>query len=611
MKLVYVFCGAGLVTCADLAFAADGPVTPRNPILVTATRTAQTADETLAPVTVISRAEIEASQAKDVIELLRFHAGIDIARNGGPGQISSVFLRGTESNHTLVLIDGVKINPGTIGGAAFYSLDPNVIDRIEIVRGPRSSLYGSDAVGGVIQIFTRRGATGTTARVFGGYGSDATRDSGVGVHHQGQAFRMGAEIADYRTDGFPTRVESEIDNGHKNTNVNAYVGTKLGAVDTELSHWRGKGTTEYLDFFLTPLSQDFLNTASALTLKTSIASMWAATVKLSQSLDRLDQKQSPDFAHTRRNTLEWQNDVQAGANHLVSVGLHSAREYTTALSFGTGFDERTGTNAVFVQDQWHAGAHSVVAAWRYTDHEDFGVHHTGDVTYGYELTPALRLHAAAGTAFRAPDATDRFGFGGNPNLEPETARNLEAGARLRLSPGSSAGANVFYNDINQLISFVDPDGFSGPIPGMNQNVDKALIRGVEAGYEINAQPWSARISAIAQDPKNRDTDRQLARRAKRSLTLSTRYQGASWSAGGNALVTSSRPDSDSPSIINPGYGIVTLLAEWRPARAWVVRGRIENVFDKAYVLADRFNTQGRAYFLQLQYSYQTQPDSSP
>lgn len=604
MKSFYQSCGAGLAAFIGVSTAAVSAPADR-PVLVTATRTAQTADQTLAPVTVISRAEIEASQAKDVSELLRFHAGIDIARNGGPGQISSVFIRGTESNHTLVLVDGVKINPGTIGGAALYSLDPDLIDHIEIVKGPRSSLYGSDAIGGVIQIFTRRGDAGTSARVFGGYGTDNTRDNGVAAHHRNGTFRVGADLSDYRTDGFPARIESSIDNGHNNTSVNAYVGTVLGTVDTELSHWQGKGATEYLDFFLTPVSQDFLNTATALTLKTPMTAAWVTTVKLSQSRDRLDQNQSPDFAHTRRNTLEWQNDIQAGTNHLVTAGLQLARERTASLSFGTGFDEDTDTHALFVQDQWHFAAHSLVAAWRYTDHEDFGTHHTGDVTYGYQLTPLLRLHTSAGTAFRAPDATDRFGFGGNPNLKPETARNLEVGARLRLSPSSSASASVFRNDIDQLINFFDPDGFLGPQPEMNQNVDKARIQGIEAGYELDAQPWTIRISGIAQDPRNRDTDRQLARRAKRSLTLSSRYQRTRWSVGGDALITSERPDSDFSSTINPGYGILNLYSEWRAARAWIARARVENVFDKAYVLTDRFNTQGRAVFLQLQYSFQT------
>jgi len=581
-----------------------------DPVFVTATRTAQTADETLAPVITISRAEIEASQTKDVAELLRFHAGIDVARNGGPGQISSVFMRGTDSNHTLVLVDGVKINPGTIGGAPFYSLNPDVIDHIEVVKGPRSSLYGSDAIGGVIQIFTRRGSDGATATASSGYGSDATRDNAIGAHYRDGAFRIGADVADYRTNGFPSRVESQVDNGHVNTSANTYVGTRLGKVDTELSHWQAQGNTEYLDFFLTPVSQDFINTLTALTLKTSVTDAWVGVLKLSQSRDQLDQKQSPDFAHTRRNTIDWQNDIQAGPDHLLTAGLQLTRESTASVSFGAGFDEDTASHAVFVQDQWHSGLHSVVAAWRYTDHEDFGAHHTGDLTYGYQLTPRLRVHTGVGTAFRAPDATDRFGFGANPNLKPETARQLEAGARWRLSSDSSATVIIFHTDIDQLINFSDPDGF-GPIPGMNRNIDKARIQGIEAGYNMNARPWSVRISGIAQDPVNRETGRQLARRAEQSVTLSSRYQATRWSAGGDVLVTGRRPDSDFSQIINPGYSVINLYSEWRPTRDWTVRGRLENIFDKAYVLADRFNSQGRALFVQVQYSYRSRGETSP
>ncbi len=152
--------GGGLFPLVSVAAPAAEPE-----IIVTATRRAQSADEALAAVTVITRAEIEAAQAQDLAELLRFHAGLDIGRNGGAGQPASLFLRGTESNHTLVLLDGVRLNPGTIGGAPWQNLDPNLIERIEIVRGPRSSLYGPDAIGGVIQIFTRRAAAANSSRL--------------------------------------------------------------------------------------------------------------------------------------------------------------------------------------------------------------------------------------------------------------------------------------------------------------------------------------------------------------------------------------------------------------------------------------------------------------
>ena len=202
-------------------------------------------DEALAAVTVITREQIDAAQAKDVPELLRFHAGLDVARSGGPGQITSVFLRGTDSNHVLVLVDGVRINPGTIGAPAWQNLSPDVIERIEIVRGPRSSLYGSDAIGGVVQIFTRRAEDGTTLSARAGDGSFVTRDGAVGVHHRGQTVRVGVDVARLTSAGFPARVGGQDDSGHTNTSVNAHSGAKLGQLDVEVGHWQARAKTGF------------------------------------------------------------------------------------------------------------------------------------------------------------------------------------------------------------------------------------------------------------------------------------------------------------------------------------------------------------------------------
>lgn len=575
---------------------------PTDAVIVTATRTAQTADESLATVTVITREEIQASQTKDVAELLRFQAGIDIGRNGGPGQVTSVFTRGTDSNHTLVLVDGVRINPGTIGGAPLQFLDPDIVERIEIVRGPRSTLYGSDAIGGIIQIFTRRGAKGTSVRVLGGGGEDKTREGAIGVHHGADGWRAGLDISGSATDGFPTRTESAIDSGYRNTSVNVYAGFKTGVTDFEVSRWQARGNVKYLDFFLDPLDQDFENSVTAVTLKAPLAASWATTLRLSRLNDELVQNQSDDFVRTQRDTLDWQNDIQLGREHLLTVGALLAREQAASLSFGTAFDVDTDTNALFVQDQWSRDDYRLLAALRYTDHETFGAHVTGELASGFDLNPATQAYASIGTGFRAPDSTDRFGFGGNPDLEPETSRNAELGVRFRLSSSQKATVAVFQNNIQDLIVFVDPDGL-GSMSGVNQNVEEARIRGVETGYSFNARRWTVDVRGVIQDPENRETGGQLARRAKRSLTVNAWYEAGRYALGGNLLMTSERPDSDFSTTMNPGYGIVNLFGQYKPTKQLTVRARIENLFDKEYTLADGFNTRDRALFLNAEYNY--------
>jgi len=593
----------------SLPFATHAADDSADPVIVTATRTAQTADAALAAVTVIGREQIEASQARDVAELLRFQAGLDIGRAGGPGQQTSLFVRGTDSNHVVVLVDGVRINPGTIGAPAWQNLDPAMIDRIEIVRGPRSTLYGSDAIGGVVQIFTRRAAANTTDVNAGvSDGTFNSRTGTVGVHHGGSGWRAGVDVSRITSDGYPAVIGGTSDSGYANNSVNAYVGGSVAGVDAELSHWQARGKTDYYDFSLAPVSQDFANGKTALTLKAAPAPVWATTLRLGQANDHIDQNQSSDFAHTDRNTVDWQNDLQIGAHNLLTLGAYDAREHTEAVSFGTGFDVYTSTHALYIQNQWKQGAQSLLAAWRTTHHDTFGTHHTGELAYGYQFTTATRAYASYATAFRAPDSTDRFGYGGNPALKPESSRNAELGVRTQLSATQQAYFQVFQNRIRDLINYVDPDGWLGPLPGMNQNVDEAMIRGAELGYRYLRGPWRVNVEGISQNPENLATHRQLARRAAHSLTLGSSYTQQAISLGADALATTSRWDSDYASTRLAGYVVVSLFAGYRIAPDWQLRGRVENLFNEHYVLAEGYRTMGRAYFLQLEYRHSANPE---
>lgn len=563
-------------------------------LLVTATRTAQSVDEVLAPMVVITREEIERLQAVDVADVLRFHAGFDIGRNGGPGQPASLFIRGTDSNHVLVLIDGVRMNPGTIGGAALQNIDPALVERIEVVKGPRSSLYGSDAVGGVVNIITRRAAQGTQANAAVGGGSFLTRRFSAGVRHGVGGTRIGVDAALDKTDGFPPRTTSDIKVGHDNLSVNAHLGHRFSLLDAELSHFEASGNTEYLDFFLVPVDQDFKNSVTALRLEASPTSIWTTRLRLSQARDEIDQNQSPDYAHTDRLTADWQNDVSIGDAQLLSFGVEGTREKTAAESFGTVFDEERDIAAVYVQDVIEQGAHRAVLAARYSDYDGFGDRLTWDAEYGYWLTGATRLSAGAGTAFRAPDSTDRFGFGGNPDLRPEESRNIELGLRHRFSPNQRAGLQVFHNDIDELIEFAG----AGMV-----NIASARIRGIEASYDFDAGPWRFGLTATMQDPQSRDTGNQLARRAKRSATASLVYTAARWQLGADVLAASERRDSDFSTAMLPGYGVTSVTAAVSLAPDWTLRARVENAFDKDYTLADGYNTAERSYLLQLAWQY--------
>jgi vitamin B12 transporter len=579
------------------------------PIVVTATRTAQTADEALVPVIVIEREQIERTRAADVGELLRFHAGIDVARTGGPGQQTSVFLRGTNSNHTLVLVDGVRINPGTAGGASWQHLDPELIERIEIVKGPRSSLYGSEAIGGVVNLITRRARPGTHLQANAGYGRYDTREAGVGLHHRGGDLRIGFDANVTSTDGFPPRTTTAIERGHRSTGVNAYAGATLGTADMEASHWQSEGNTEYLtDVFdpatftvqPVPVDQDFTNSVTSLRTRFSPTEGWASTLRLSHMVDEIEQNQSTDFARTRRNEIDWQNDFALGARQLLTLGATLAREDTAARVFDTESDERRDMWAVYLQDDIRLGVHQILLAARHTDHDAFGSRGTWNVEYGLQATPATRLTAGVGTAFRAPSTTERFGIGGNPDLQPERSRNLEVGVRQRLAARHVVGLSAFENRIEDLIQFAPlaPFGFQAT------NIGRARIRGLEASYAASVGPWILRAEAIAQDPVDLDTGEQLLRRARRSVTASSVYELGRWQLGADVLVSGRRPDIDADTferINNPGYALVNFSAQLHLGPGLRLLGRMENLFDRGYEPVSGFAASGRALFVGLRW----------
>ncbi len=574
-------------------------------VVVTATRTAQTADASMASVQVISRSDIERSQANDVAELLRFFAGVDIGRSGGPGQQTSVFIRGAESNHTLMLIDGVKANTATDGGAAWQNIDPALIDHIEIVRGPRSSLYGSEAIGGVVQIFTRKPSKGVSEGGSFGLGSNNTVRGDARLSGTQGKVRGSMALSFQNTDGFQTLISQTDDRGYNNKTVNVDVGVDLGAVDVAFSTWVTKGKTEYyagFPPFISPADQDFRNQVTAITLSGSPVDNWDSRLKLSFNEDRIAQNQSSDVADTERWAADWQNDIQLGETQLLTVGAYAANENVDSLSFGTRVDEDKNITALFGQDQVTLGQVSLLLATRYTDDEIFGTETTWNTTLGYHFADGTSVYASAGTGYKAPSFFDLFGFGGNAGLNPEKSTNYEVGIKHRINTGNRLSLTAFWNDIDDLINFVDPDGFGGPLPGQNINIDKARIRGVEVEYHYAFGHWSGYVSGTYQNPEDRATNDQLSRRAKKSLTATLDYRTGPYQFGGHFLATGERDDSAFNTTVLRGYGVLDLNASKKINPNLTVRGRLENVFDKDYQTAGGFKTQGRAVFLNLDFS---------
>jgi len=594
MKISLSFSLAALsVVLSHDVLAAD--IGPGDTIIVTATRTEIPLSDSMVPVTVITRADIELSLATDLAELLRFEAGIDIARSGGPGQATSIFLRGTESNHTLVLIDGVRMNPGTLGGAAIQNIAPELIERIEIVKGARSSLFGTDAIGGVINIITRRVDTGFIEASLGSGSFDSQSGHVFGGNHSDDG-EFAVALNWQSTNGYAPRTDSDIERGYDNLSISLYGTRRIGNSELSIRHWRAEGNVEYLDFFLTPVDQDYKNSVTAVGLDTEFSDAGKSKLIVSYMQDNIQQTQVADFVASERLSLDWQYSHEF-EQHTITGGLYIVDETARALSFGSGFDEDTAVRAAFLQDQFVTGRYKALAAVRFTDHETFGNHTTWNAEFGVEISTAWTLNMGIGHAFRAPDATDRFGFGGSVDLRPELAD--EAQVALRYAPGNGHSVDLEYyaNNIEDLIDF----NFS---TFTLQNIGAVEIRGIQLSYEYRGDNFSIRTDIISQTADDKIQNSRLLRRAEHSATISYTQTIGEHRIGLSILASGDRMDFGFPENVTlDGYVVANLTGQIALSETWQLNARIENLFDEEYQTADNYRMQERSGFVELKYRW--------
>ncbi len=576
------------------------------PVVVTATRIETPVRNVLASVELIRREDLLRQPASDLGDALRMIPGVEAVRLGGPGQQTSIFIRGTESNHVLVLMDGLRINP-SIGNAAIQNIAPELVQRVEVVKGPRSTLYGSDALGGVINVITRRGAEGGSS-VQAGYGRYGTQSAsfstGIGGE-RGDASFGGSWL---ESDGFPAGSGETTDRGYENLSFTAAGRVELSSVELGLRAWHAAGTTEYSQFGA-PLDQDFENSALALTANLAPSESWDTRLMAGYALDEIDQNQLSDFdqngikdfAHTRRWSLDWQNDLVLSESNTLTAGILWQDEDADAESFDLPYSADTTTSQFYLQDQATFGRNRLLLAAGYTDHEVFGGHATWNAEYGFEIGDNALVTAGAGTAFRAPDTTDLYGFGGNPDLDPEESRSYELSYRQQIGEQQSFTLSAFRNEIDDLIEFVvlDPLTFDGE----NRNVERARIDGIEAAWNYDGEAWAAHATATLQDPRDLTSDERLLRRAEENFTLGVLRRLGAHEVAIDLLYAGDREDFGTPQVRLPAYWLANVSARILLGERFTLLARVENLFDEDYELASGFNTMGQSFFATLRYEF--------
>lgn len=605
---------AALLSCTMAAQAADqGDANTLSPVIVTATRTAITADEALSSVTVITRADIERLQPLSVQDLLTGLPGVSFANAGGIGQQTSLFMRGTNSSHTLVLIDGVRIGSVGNGLPAFEQLPVEQIERIEIVRGPRSSLYGADAIGGVIQIFTRHGTrdggllpsfsvtTGSNNLLRGqaglaGGSEHAWYNLSVGAQHTRgiNACRIGAAEA------FAGCFADEPDqDAYSNKNLSANGGYRWDNGAQLTGNWLRSLGEIHFDGSYQNRSRTVQQVAGS-ALSFNLLQAWKTTLSVGQNLDRYDNYENQDFVgyiYSRRNQASWQNDVSLAENQLLTLGVDWQGEH---IDSDTGFlATRRHDTGSFVQYQGTFGRNEVQLSARRDDNSQFGGHNTGAVAWGYHFDHDLRLSASYGSAFHAPTFNDLYyPYGsGNPDLKPEKSRSAELGLSQQLDMWNWA-VNAYQTRIDQLIA-LDSNYFPS-------NLSKARIRGVEGQLGVNLDGWQLQGYLTWLQPQNRDggpnNGNVLPRRPEHTarVDLDRRF-GA---IGIGATVYAAGRSYDDVANRHPlaGYSTTDLRASYHFAPDWQVEARLANAFGRHYETVYYFNQPGRSVFLTLRYS---------
>ncbi|MBV1788456.1 TonB-dependent vitamin B12 receptor [Marinobacterium sp. D7] len=574
-------------------------------IIVTASRSAETADETLAAVTVITRDDIERTQAQTVPELLGSAPGVMLVNSGGRGKASSLFLRGTNSDQVLVLIDGIKVGSATLGTTAFEQLAVDQIERIEIVRGPRSSLYGSEAIGGVIQIFTRRGGEGFSPRFSTGVGSNDSREVTLGASGGSDRGWYNLDLSDFSTQGFDAKTEGAFghnpdDDGYNNRSWAVSGGYRFNDLAKGRFNWsRNEGINEYdggssFDDYETHQRLDTLGGVLELTPSDD----WALSLTLGRSRD-----ESTEYGDgAAQSHIDTERDI---ASVVSEHYLTDTVEFSWGVDYqqdevdsSTDYAETSRDNiGVFGLYQHYFGAQDIAVSLRHDDNEQFGGKNTGSLAWGIQIDPDLRLFVSYGTAFKAPTFNDLYwpedAFSvGNPDLLPEESESVEVGlsgehADIRWS------ANLYQTEIENLISW-EFDGKFTP-----KNVSDARIRGLELSAATRLAGWDLRSSLDLTDPKDLEDDSLLSRRPRKVLNLAADRDFGTWSLGGSLKAVGKRKDS---STHLAGYTTVDLRAGYRLGRDWSLKGRVDNLFDEQYQTVNNFNQPDREYWLSLHYT---------
>jgi vitamin B12 transporter len=568
-------------------------------IVVTASRTPQPLSAVLADVSVVDRAAIERSGAVGVADVLARLPGIELARSGGVAGTTSLFLRGAEARHTAVYIDGVRIDSQASGGALWEQIPLEQIDRIEVLRGPAAAVYGSDAVGGVVQLFTRRGRAGAprpTAAVT--VGTHGTRVASAGLSGGAGGVDYALSASHGRSDGFDARTDAVAHNLDRD-------GWRRRALQARLGWQFAEGQRVHAAVLASRLRAAYDGFGSVDDVahhgldSTSLGwqGRWSdsASTRLDIGRSHSTYETQPSYYRTETTltTTTLLHEQRVAQGQLVTAALERREDelHNPATTFAAELRDRRHQDAVALGWRADVGAHGVQLHLRHDDDSAFGGHGTGSLAWGWQFTPQWWISASAASSFRAPTLYQRYSPYGNAALVPERGRNVELGLRWA-TPDTQASLHAWRNRVSELINF-GPPGPCADAFGCFVNVGRAELGGVTLAGRTRMAGVALHGSLAWHDPRNADTGRVLPRRAKRLATFGAETALAGWTLGAEVQGTGARWENVANTQRLGGYGLVNVYASVGLPAGLALELRVDNAGDKRYETARAFATGGR------------------
>jgi len=603
-------------------------------LFVTATRSNQESDNLLSDISIIHYDEINKSGSTSIVDLLQRQPGIEISNSGGLGKQSSVYMRGANANQLIVLVDGVRMNSITTGLTAFENLPLSQIEKIEILRGPSASLYGSDGIGGVIQIFTKKNKSGYNPYANFGYSRYATKTNTIGFTAGGEKLRYGFHLNSIDSNGFSSLQTNEAiikdDDGFNSLNINGNIEYDFDKDNSvKLSLLSNQGHNEYDNRYrsfygntVPNVKNKMLNQNINLLFKNKFSHNWDSQLLLSSSLDKYTDQQiinanydglerSNLYYQTIQNEFNWTNNIQS------SIGsfTFAIDRLEQKLSSNNAYDENRRNNTGYVFNYFKDfGPHIIHGSYRVDLNTHSGTNNTKSIGYGFKLNHNWKASLQYGEAFKNPTFNDLYAaydqyYTPNPNLQSETSKNIEANINF-VDESNNFKATVFENRINDLITLYTC-GWNTCI----ENSSSAKITGLTLTgnkYIGHTQLYSSMTTQSA-DTENDGIHSKLARRASFFGTFGITHYFDDWTVGTELTGSGSKYNDRENNAPIPGYIISNLFINKLLGNNWQMNFRVNNLLDKEYYFAYegnptigasnayRYNNPGRSAFINLIY----------